>query len=50
MGSQAHIATDTNGVTTAVSPSPSSLHNIGAVPELIESHKKILSTQDFHNY
>ena len=39
---KAHIATDTNGIITAVSASPSSLHDIGAVPSLIESHEKIL--------
>jgi len=39
---KAHIATDTNGIITAVSASPSSLHDIGAVPTLIESHEKIL--------
>ena len=41
---KAHIATDINGVITAVSASPSSLHDIGKVPYLIESHKKILGT------
>ena len=39
---KAHIATDTNGIITAVSASPSSLHDIGAVPSLIESHEKML--------
>ena len=39
---KAHVATDTNGIITAVSASPSSLHDIGAVPSLIESHEKIL--------
>lgn len=39
---KAHIATDTNGIITAVYASPSSLHDIGAVPDLIESHEKIV--------
>lgn len=41
---KAHIATDTNGIITAVSASPSVLHDIGAVPDLVESHEKILGT------
>jgi len=41
---KAHIATDTNGIITAVSASPSSLHDTGAVPVLIESHEKIMGT------
>jgi len=41
---KAHIATDTNGLITAVSASPSVLHDIGAVPDLVESHEKILGT------
>ena len=41
---KAHIATDTNGIITAVSASPSVAHDIGAVPGLIESHEKILGT------
>jgi len=41
---KAHIATDINGIITAVSASSSSLHDIGAVPYLIESHEKILGT------
>ncbi len=39
---KAHFATDTNGIITAVSASPSSLHDTGAVPGLIQSHEKIL--------
>jgi len=41
---KAHIATDTNGIITAVSASPSVAHDIGAVPILVESHEKILGT------
>jgi len=41
---KAHIATDTNGIITAVSASPSVLHDTGAVPDLVESHEKILGT------
>ena len=41
---KAHIATDTNGIITAVSASPSSLHDTGAIPVLIESHESILGT------
>ena len=41
---KAHILTDTNGFITAVSASPSSLHDTGAVPGLIESHEKLLGT------
>ena len=41
---KAHIATDTNGIITAVSASPSVLHDTGAVPGLVESHEKILGT------
>lgn len=41
---KAHFASDTNGFVTAVSVSPSSLHDIGAVPYLVESHEKILGT------
>ena len=41
---KAHIATDTNGIITAVSASPSVSHDISAVPGLIESHEKILGT------
>ncbi|HUU40888.1 MAG TPA: IS1182 family transposase [Desulfatiglandales bacterium] len=39
---KAHIATDTNGIITAVCPSPSVSHDISAVPDLVESHEKIL--------
>jgi hypothetical protein len=46
MGSQlsykVHIATDTNGIITAVSASPSVVHNTGAVPNLVESHERVL--------
>ncbi|MHB8279190.1 MAG: transposase [Candidatus Humimicrobiaceae bacterium] len=42
-----HIASDTNGFITAVSASPSSLHDTGAVPELIESHEKILGAVEW---
>jgi len=41
---KAHIATDTNGIITAVSASPSVSHDIGAVPILVESHERILGT------
>jgi len=41
---KAHIATDTNGIITAVSASPSVSHDTGAVPDLIEAHEKILGT------
>jgi len=41
---KAHIATDTNGIITAVSASSSVSHDIGMVPILIESHEKILGT------
>ena len=41
---KAHIATDTNGIITAVSASPSVSHDIGAVPILVQSHEKILGT------
>ena len=41
---KAHIATDTNGIITAVSASSSVSHDIGVVPILIESHEKILGT------
>jgi len=41
---KAHIASDTNGIITAVSASSSSLQDIGAVPELIESHERMLGT------
>ncbi len=39
-----HISTDTNGIITAIAASPSSLHDTGAVPILIESHDKLLGT------
>jgi hypothetical protein len=35
---KAHIATDTNGIITAVSASSSVSHDISAVPHLVESH------------
>jgi len=41
---KAHIATDTNGIITAVWPSPSVSHDIGSVPVLLESHEKIEDT------
>jgi len=41
---KAHFTTDTNGIITAVSASPSSLHDTGAVPDLVGSHEKILGT------
>ena len=41
---KAHISTDTNGIITAVTASPSSLHDTGAVLSLIESHEKITGT------
>ena len=44
---KAHFATDTNGIITAVSASPSSLHDTGAVPDLIEKHEKILGAPDW---
>ena len=44
---KAHIASDTNGFITAVSANPSSLHDTGAVPELIEAHEKILGSPDW---
>lgn len=37
---KAHIATDTNGIITAISASPSVSHDITAVPGLIRSHEK----------
>ena len=37
---KAHIATDTNGIITAVSASSSVSHDIAAVPSLIKSHEK----------
>ena len=44
---KAHFATDTNGIITAVAASPSSLHDIGAVPDLVGSHEKILGTPNW---
>jgi len=41
---KAHMAADTNEIITAVTASPSSLHDIGAVPALIESHENVLGT------
>ena len=41
---KAHFVTDTNGIITAVAASPSSLHDTGAVPVLIDSHEKIMGT------
>ncbi len=39
---KAHIAADTNGIITAVAASPSVAHDITKVPELIDSHEKIV--------
>ena len=44
---KAHIATDTNGIITAVCPSPSVSHDISAVPDLVESHERILGTPNW---
>jgi len=44
---KAHIATDTNGIITAVSASPSVSHDISAVPGLVESHERILGTPNW---
>jgi IS5 family transposase len=41
---KAHIATDTGGIITAVYASPSVLHDTGAVPNLVESHERVLGT------
>ena len=41
---KANIATDTNGIITAVSASPSVSHDIGSVPILVEAHERILGT------
>jgi transposase len=41
---KAHIATDTNGIITAVSASPSVVHDTGAVPHLVELHERMLDT------
>jgi len=38
------MAAYTNGIITAVAASPSSLHDTGAVPTLIEAHEKILGS------
>jgi len=38
------MAAYTNGIITAVAASPSSLHDTGAVPALIEAHEKILGS------
>ncbi len=39
---KAHIATDTGGIITTVCPSPSVAHDTGAVPNLVESHERVL--------
>jgi transposase len=39
---KAHIATDTNGIVTAVAASSSVTHDISKIPELIDSHEKIV--------
>lgn len=44
---KAHVATDKNGFITSICASPSSLHDTGAVPDLIESHEKILGSPDW---
>ena len=44
---KAHISSEQNGFITAVSASPSALHDTGAVPELLEMHEKILGTPSF---
>jgi hypothetical protein len=36
---KAHITTDTNGIITSVTATPSVSHDITAVPYLIESHE-----------
>ncbi|MCL4415289.1 MAG: IS1182 family transposase [Actinobacteria bacterium] len=41
---KAHITTETNGFITAIATSPSSLHDTGAVPDLLEMHEKVLGT------
>ena len=41
---KAHIATEANGFITAISASPSSLHDTGAVSYLIEIHERVLGT------
>ena len=38
------MLTDTNGIITAIAASPSSLHDTGAVPIFIESHKNMMGT------
>ena len=44
---KAHISAEQNGFITAVAASPSSIHDTGAVPELLEMHEKILGTPSF---
>lgn len=39
---KAHIATDTNGIITAVAASSSVTHDISKIPELVDSHEKIV--------
>jgi len=41
---KACIATNTVGFVTAISASPSSLHDTGGIPNLVESHEKLLGT------
>jgi len=41
---KAHVATDTGGIITAVSASPSVTHDTGAVPNMVESHERVLGT------
>jgi len=44
---KAHIATDTNGIITAVAASSSVTHDISKIPDLIESHEKIVGRPDW---
>jgi len=44
---KAHIATDLNGFITAVCASPSSSHDSSLIPNLIESHEKVLGKSDW---
>jgi len=41
---KAHISSEQNGFITTVAASPSSIHDTGAVPELLEMHEKVLGT------
>jgi len=44
---KAHISAEQNGFITAVAAIPSSIHDTGAVPELLEMHEKVLGTPSF---